>query len=448
MELDGPPSATPTTSPTASSTASPWELRVLDGPDVGLRVPLPFGRSLLGRADGATVVLTDPRASRRHAELDVRRGSEITVRDVGGTNGTSVGGARVDASPRSLSEGDVVEIGSTRLQVRAESSRRERPSARRGWTSPRAQRGRREPGRAGARAVSRRSWSAPSDALSLGSAHRSADPGWCARRGDAFADHVAVRTDRTGAVVRDVDRGATASVRGGVGRRAQAALTQASATLDQALLRERERLERSHPPLAEVLAVAETRSAPLWRGRRRGGSPGCRKRGRRRWCSTGSLLPRRRGYRTSPSPWTWPRSGLSAYAANAGSRCPRSLPWWCDSRPRSRRAGSSSSWSWPSRPASVTGASPVGCRRPGRWRWPAMRVRTSTGCWPRSLGVRMPTGSALRRSAHSSSSWSTDGRSRGPPSRWTPSCAAGRRSVSWPWFSRHLGRTSRAVVRC
>src|SRR6478735_1764062 len=68
----------------ASPPASPWELRVLDGPDVGLRVPLPFGRCLLGRADGASVALTDPRVSRRHAELDVRRDSEVTVRDVGG----------------------------------------------------------------------------------------------------------------------------------------------------------------------------------------------------------------------------------------------------------------------------------------------------------------------------------------------------------------------------
>ncbi|HEY8306769.1 MAG TPA: FtsK/SpoIIIE domain-containing protein, partial [Lapillicoccus sp.] len=45
------------------------------------------------------------------------------------------------------------------------------------------------------------------------------------------------------------------------------ALEDAWAALDHALLRERRRLERSHPPLAEVLAVAETRSDPLWCGR-------------------------------------------------------------------------------------------------------------------------------------------------------------------------------------
>ena len=95
VQLGGPVTASPLT--------SPWELRVLKGTDVGLRVPLPFGRSLLGRADDTTVVLTDPRVSRRPAQLDVRRGSEITVRDVGGTNGTWVGGARVDSSPRRLS---------------------------------------------------------------------------------------------------------------------------------------------------------------------------------------------------------------------------------------------------------------------------------------------------------------------------------------------------------
>ena len=263
VQLGGPPTA----SPTASPTVSPWELRVLDGPDVGLRVPLPFGQSLLGRADDTTVVLTDPRASRRHAELDVRRGSEITVRDVGGTNGTWVGGARVDGSPRSLSEGDVLEIGSTRLQVRM---------------SPRAGGGL-QPDGGGHLLVPSTDAKSPVEpecvrfpdapgqrprmrfplvalmvplilAGVLAAVMRSPTMLLFGLTGPvlSFATWIGERRHRSGAVS-DAER--------------RAAFEEASAALDHALLRERQRLERSHPPLAEVLAVAETRSSPLWRGR-------------------------------------------------------------------------------------------------------------------------------------------------------------------------------------
>ncbi len=258
VQLDGPP--------TASPPRSPWELRVLDGPDVGLRVPLPFGRSLLGRADGTTVALTDPRVSRRHAELEVRRTSEITVRDVGGTNGTWVCGARVDTSPRALEEGDVVEVGSTRLQARM---------------SPRGEGGL-EPDGAGHLLV-------PGADVT-----RPVEPE-CVRFPDAPAARPRMRFPLIALMVPLLLAGALAAVmhsltmllfgltgpvlslttwlgerrrRSGAVSEGEhaAAVQEASATLGDALLRERQRLERSHPPLAEVLAVAETRGAALWRG--------------------------------------------------------------------------------------------------------------------------------------------------------------------------------------
>ena len=259
VQLDGPVTASPLT--------SPWELRVLEGPDVGLRVPLPFGRSLLGRADDTTVVLTDPRVSRRHAELDVRRGSEITVRDVGGTNGTWVGGARVDSSPRRLSEGDIVEIGSTRLQVRM---------------SPRGG-GSLQPDGAGHLLVPSTDAKSPVEPE-------------CVRFPDAPGQRPRMRFPLVALMVPLILAGVLAAVlrsptmllfgltgpvlsfatwigerrrRSGAASDAErrTALEDAWAALDHALLRERRRLERSHPPLAEVLAVAETRSDPLWRGR-------------------------------------------------------------------------------------------------------------------------------------------------------------------------------------
>ena len=259
MQLGGPP--------TASPTVVALELRVLDGPDAGLRVPLPFGQSLLGRADDTTVVLTDPRVSRRHAELDVRRGSEITVRDVGGTNGTWVCGARVDGSPRSLSEGDVLEIGSTRLQVRM---------------SPRAGGGL-QPDGGGHLLVPSTDAKSPVEPE-------------CVRFPDAPGQRPRMRFPLVALMVPLILAGVLAAVmrsptmllfgltgpvlsfatwigerrrRSGAASDAErrAAFEEAWATLDHALLRERQRLERSHPPLAEVLAVAETRSSQLWRGR-------------------------------------------------------------------------------------------------------------------------------------------------------------------------------------
>ena len=68
-------------------------LEVLSGEDAGrvVEVDRPL---VLGRVQGADVVIRDARASRRHAEL-VPEGAGLRLRDLDSVNGTLVGGAPV-----------------------------------------------------------------------------------------------------------------------------------------------------------------------------------------------------------------------------------------------------------------------------------------------------------------------------------------------------------------
>lgn len=65
-------------------------------------------RTVIGRARGCGLVLDDPRVSRRHAALVVRRG-ELWIEDLGSTNGTSVDGEAVRVRP--LAPGEEVRFG-------------------------------------------------------------------------------------------------------------------------------------------------------------------------------------------------------------------------------------------------------------------------------------------------------------------------------------------------
>ena len=72
----------------------------------------------LGRDATCEVVLDDPGASRRHAEIKVD-GERILVRDLGSTNGTLVDGQRLGDGSRvaQVGDGSTVSIGSTTITV-------------------------------------------------------------------------------------------------------------------------------------------------------------------------------------------------------------------------------------------------------------------------------------------------------------------------------------------
>jgi hypothetical protein len=88
---------------------------------VGGRTEL-LGRdgAVLGRSREADIVVDDPNVSRKHAEVRPSGGSWI-VRDLGSTNGVKVNGRRLDASrPQSLKRGDVIELGTARIEFELE----------------------------------------------------------------------------------------------------------------------------------------------------------------------------------------------------------------------------------------------------------------------------------------------------------------------------------------
>jgi len=68
----------------------------------------------LGRGPDSDVVLTNPRVSRRHAQL-TWDGQRFMLQDLGSKNGTSINGVAI-AAPASLSDGDSLELADSRLQ--------------------------------------------------------------------------------------------------------------------------------------------------------------------------------------------------------------------------------------------------------------------------------------------------------------------------------------------
>jgi hypothetical protein len=70
----------------------------------------------LGRLPESTVVVSDPNASRRHAEIR-RLGNDVVVVDLNSTNGTRVNGTPI--RERKLADGDEITIGTTSVRFEA-----------------------------------------------------------------------------------------------------------------------------------------------------------------------------------------------------------------------------------------------------------------------------------------------------------------------------------------
>ncbi|HSM94052.1 MAG TPA: DUF4388 domain-containing protein [Anaeromyxobacteraceae bacterium] len=92
-----------------------WALLFVSGRYQGTLFALPGeGRVLLGRESDAELVLSEDLVSRRHAELAVAD-AEVTVRDLGSTNGTFVNGQRVKRAKLAL--GDRVLVGTSLMKL-------------------------------------------------------------------------------------------------------------------------------------------------------------------------------------------------------------------------------------------------------------------------------------------------------------------------------------------
>lgn len=98
---------------TESAKDLPPRLIVLAGPRVGSELPLPEGRSIIGRGEEAAVWVNDTSMSREHAAID-GRGDTFEIRDLGSSNGVLVNGAA--QRKVKLQAGDVIELGNVRLK--------------------------------------------------------------------------------------------------------------------------------------------------------------------------------------------------------------------------------------------------------------------------------------------------------------------------------------------
>ena len=92
------------------------KLVVTEGALAGTTIALGDAPVTLGRADDSTLVITDDYASSRHARL-VPGEQAWTLEDLGSTNGTYLGSAKV-TRPTPVPLGSQIRIGKTVLELR------------------------------------------------------------------------------------------------------------------------------------------------------------------------------------------------------------------------------------------------------------------------------------------------------------------------------------------
>jgi pSer/pThr/pTyr-binding forkhead associated (FHA) protein len=129
-DLSGKPAAVPMSPPPSAKAAAPPKapkpqrrkgaprrLVVTEGTLQGTTVTLAGTPVTLGRADDSTLVLTDDYASNKHARLVPNGDDTWTLEDLGSTNGTYLGTAKV-ARPTVVPVGTPIRIGKTVLELR------------------------------------------------------------------------------------------------------------------------------------------------------------------------------------------------------------------------------------------------------------------------------------------------------------------------------------------
>jgi two-component system, NtrC family, response regulator GlrR len=90
-----------------------WKVKVVSGPDAGLSLAL-TGKTIVGSGETSRLKLTDTSVSREHLELEARSDG-VSLRDLGSTNGTLVGGARIDTAI--VEQQAVISLGRTLLSL-------------------------------------------------------------------------------------------------------------------------------------------------------------------------------------------------------------------------------------------------------------------------------------------------------------------------------------------
>lgn len=118
----------------ASATAVPAygsakaRLHVTAGPDAGGIHLLQGGNVRLGRSAEADVPLDDPDVSRMHCTVSVTDGGDVTVTDLGSTNGTWLDGAPLGGQPALFRPGATLALGESAVRLEAAAPAGEPPT--------------------------------------------------------------------------------------------------------------------------------------------------------------------------------------------------------------------------------------------------------------------------------------------------------------------------------
>ncbi|MFG2496612.1 FHA domain-containing protein [Streptomyces sp. NPDC048441] len=95
------------------------QLHVVAGPDAGGVHLLHGGQIRVGRSAEADVPLDDPDVSRLHCAVTLTQDGQVTVTDLGSTNGTTVDGREITDRPVRLSPGSLLRLGESALRLTA-----------------------------------------------------------------------------------------------------------------------------------------------------------------------------------------------------------------------------------------------------------------------------------------------------------------------------------------
>ena len=101
------------------------QITIKSGPGAGRTVKVEGTEFTIGREAGVDLVLTDGKASRRHAALRVLPDGRATLYDLGSSNGTFVNGRRIQSTL--LQGGEQIQIGDTVLEADGAGPTAERP---------------------------------------------------------------------------------------------------------------------------------------------------------------------------------------------------------------------------------------------------------------------------------------------------------------------------------
>ncbi|MFE1440109.1 FHA domain-containing protein [Streptomyces sp. NPDC058739] len=99
--------------------SAPAQLHVVAGPDAGGVHLLHGGQVRVGRSADADVPLDDPDVSRLHCAVTLAADGQVSVEDLGSTNGTVLDGSRVGDRPVRFAPGALLRIGESALRVSA-----------------------------------------------------------------------------------------------------------------------------------------------------------------------------------------------------------------------------------------------------------------------------------------------------------------------------------------